>query len=46
MFTAACTRYLPRQQGYRTLSASPPNGSNNREDENRLIDELDENWED
>lgn len=41
IFTSSCARFFPQQQGYRTLSTSP---SRNREDENRLIDQLDEEW--
>ncbi|CAK7231892.1 Cation-independent mannose-6-phosphate receptor CI-MPR [Sporothrix curviconia] len=44
ILTSMCTRFLPQRQGYRTLSTSP-NGRN-RDDENRLIDQLDEEWED
>lgn len=44
ILTSTCTRYLPQRQGYQTLSTSP-NGRN-REDENRLIDQLDEEWDD
>ncbi len=50
ILTSSCGRMLPRQRGYRSLAGA--NGSagalrgNRSDDENRLIDQLDEEWED
>ncbi|KAL8404326.1 hypothetical protein RB594_009254 [Gaeumannomyces avenae] len=44
--TSSCSRCLPGRRGYRTISSSPNGRSRNREDENRLIDQLDEEWDD
>ncbi|KAI8627332.1 mannose 6-phosphate receptor domain-containing protein [Xylariaceae sp. FL1651] len=45
--TSSCARLLPSRRGYHYLSGSPnTRGRNNREDENRLIDQYDEEWED
>lgn len=44
--TSSCSRCLPGRRGYRTISSSPNSRSRNREDENRLIDQLDEEWDD
>ncbi|KAK3368595.1 mannose-6-phosphate receptor binding domain-containing protein [Podospora didyma] len=43
--TSSCAQFLPSRRGYSSIS--PTNGrSRNREDENRLIDQLDEEWDD
>jgi cation-dependent mannose-6-phosphate receptor len=51
--TSSCARLLPSRRGYSSLSISAddhgrgPRGSDGRpEDENRLIDQLDEEWDD
>ena len=47
ILTSSCARILPRRRGYRTLSISPSGGRHRRsDDENRLIDQLDEEWDD
>ncbi|KAI1469478.1 mannose 6-phosphate receptor domain-containing protein [Daldinia caldariorum] len=47
MVTSSCARFLPNRRGYRHISGSPSGrGRSNREDENRLIDQYDEEWED
>ncbi len=46
IFFSSCLRYLPSRRGYRSLSVSPTGRGRNREDENRLIDQLDEEWDD
>ncbi|OHE91692.1 hypothetical protein CORC01_12983 [Colletotrichum orchidophilum] len=43
--TSSCAQLLPGRRGYSHLSGSPSR-SRNREDENRLIDQLDEEWDD
>ncbi|KXH38131.1 hypothetical protein CSAL01_09525 [Colletotrichum salicis] len=43
--TSSCVQLLPGRRGYSHLSGSPSRGRN-REDENRLIDQLDEEWDD
>ncbi|WYZ41031.1 hypothetical protein EsH8_IV_001372 [Colletotrichum jinshuiense] len=43
--TSSCAQLVPGRRGYRHLSGSPSRGRN-REDENRLIDQLDEEWDD
>lgn len=43
---SSCARFLPSRRGYHTLSVSPSARNRNREDENRLIDQLDEEWDD
>ncbi|OAA64389.1 vacuolar sorting receptor [Niveomyces insectorum RCEF 264] len=45
ILTASCARCLPQPRGYRSLAHSPT-GRSSRDDENRLIDQLDEEWED
>ncbi|KAI9836145.1 MAG: hypothetical protein M1837_003454 [Sclerophora amabilis] len=49
ILTSSCARLIPQRRGYSTLSASGANGgvrrSSRNEDENRLIDQLDEEWE-
>ncbi|WQF76779.1 Putative mannose-6-phosphate receptor binding domain superfamily, MRH domain-containing protein [Colletotrichum destructivum] len=42
--TSSCAQLLPGRRGYSHLSGSP--SRRNREDENRLIDQLDEEWDD
>jgi len=47
--TSSCVQLLPGRRGYSALSASGPGSSrarNHAEDENRLIDQLDEEWDD
>ncbi|EOO03192.1 putative vacuolar sorting receptor protein [Phaeoacremonium minimum UCRPA7] len=46
ILTSSCSRFLPSRRGYRTLSISPNGRGRNRDDENRLIDQLDEEWDD
>ncbi|KAK2040858.1 mannose 6-phosphate receptor domain-containing protein [Colletotrichum somersetense] len=43
--TSSCAQLLPGRRGYSHLTGSPSRGRN-REDENRLIDQLDEEWDD
>ncbi|KAH8898135.1 mannose 6-phosphate receptor domain-containing protein [Thozetella sp. PMI_491] len=43
---SSCARCFPSRRGYRALSISPSRRNRNREDENRLIDQLDEEWDD
>lgn len=45
MGAAACVRMFPGRGGYSRVSRSP-SGWRNRDDENRLIDQLDEEWDD
>ncbi|KAL2259634.1 hypothetical protein VTK26DRAFT_6625 [Humicola hyalothermophila] len=44
ILTSSCARLIPRRRGYRTVSSSPH--GRHRDDENRLIDQLDEEWDD
>lgn len=48
--TSSCARFMPSRRGYSPLSISTNGNSNGRgrhaEDENRLIDQLDEEWDD
>ncbi|KAI2613335.1 mannose 6-phosphate receptor domain-containing protein [Hypoxylon sp. NC1633] len=45
--TSSCARFLPNRRGYHYVSGSPSGrGRSNRDDENRLIDQYDEEWED
>ncbi|KAJ8108917.1 hypothetical protein ONZ43_g6279 [Nemania bipapillata] len=45
--TSSCARLFPSQRGYHYLSgSSSTRARNNRDDENRLIDQYDEEWED
>ncbi|KAL2128353.1 hypothetical protein VTI74DRAFT_9294 [Chaetomium olivicolor] len=46
ILTSSCARIIPRRRGYRTLSVSPNGRRRSRDDENRLIDQLDEEWDD
>ncbi|KAK3986439.1 mannose-6-phosphate receptor binding domain-containing protein [Cladorrhinum sp. PSN332] len=46
ILTSSCARIIPRRRGYHTLSRSPNGRHRNRDDENRLIDQLDEEWDD
>lgn len=49
ILTSSCTRLLPSRRGYNQLPTSNPSrgrGSTRSDDENRLIDELDEAWDD
>jgi cation-dependent mannose-6-phosphate receptor len=47
---SSCMRFLPGRRGYSRLSLNGNGSSGGRgrhsEDENRLIDELDESWDD
>ncbi|KAL1861771.1 hypothetical protein VTK73DRAFT_6913 [Phialemonium thermophilum] len=43
---SSCIRLLPRRRGYHTVSGSPSGRNRSRDDENRLIDQLDEEWDD
>lgn len=43
ILTASCTRFFPSRRGYSALSSS---ANGRRDDENRLIDQLDEEWDD
>lgn len=48
IMTSSCARFLPSRRGYSSLSISP-NGrgmGRSREDEDRLIGQLDEEWDD
>jgi cation-dependent mannose-6-phosphate receptor len=49
--TSSCARLLPGRRGYSSLSISANGPSSGRgryrpDDENRLIDQLDEEWDD
>ncbi|KAI0190222.1 mannose-6-phosphate receptor binding domain-containing protein [Xylaria flabelliformis] len=45
--TSSCARLIPSRRGYHYLSGSPTaRGRSSRDDENRLIDQYDEEWED
>ncbi|KAI0202958.1 mannose-6-phosphate receptor binding domain-containing protein [Astrocystis sublimbata] len=46
--TSSCARLFPSRRGYHYISGSPHGrgGRNSRDDENRLIDQYDEEWED
>ncbi|KAI4184070.1 MAG: hypothetical protein L6R41_004997 [Letrouitia leprolyta] len=47
ILTSSCSRLLPRRQGYNQLPSSGRGGRGSRaDDENRLIDQLDEEWDD
>ncbi|TPX13837.1 uncharacterized protein E0L32_005781 [Thyridium curvatum] len=46
ILTSSCARMLPSRRGYHSVSRSPNGRSRNRDDENRLIDSLDEEWDD
>ncbi|ORY59129.1 mannose-6-phosphate receptor binding domain-containing protein [Pseudomassariella vexata] len=48
MTTSSCARFLPSRRGYRYISgsSSATRRSRDREAENRLIDQLDEEWDD
>ncbi|KAL8831422.1 MAG: hypothetical protein Q9170_005303 [Blastenia crenularia] len=47
ILTSSCSRLMPRRQGYNQLPTSGRGGRGSRaEDENRLIDQLDEEWDD
>lgn len=48
IITSSCARFLPSHRGYRTLSISPSGRGmgRSREDEDRLIGQLDEEWDD
>ena len=49
ILTSSCASIIPRRQGYSALSVSANGngrGRHGNEDENRLIDQLDEEWDD
>ncbi|KAK4172517.1 mannose-6-phosphate receptor binding domain-containing protein [Triangularia setosa] len=46
ILTSSCGRLIPRRRGYHTLSGSPSGRRHSRDAENRLIDQLDEEWDD
>ncbi len=54
ILTSSCARFVPRRRGYNQLPTHASSGSTGRgrtstrsnEDENRLIDQLDEEWDD
>ncbi|KAI1075402.1 mannose 6-phosphate receptor domain-containing protein [Whalleya microplaca] len=47
IITSSCARFFPSRRGYHYISGSPgARGRNTRDDENRLIDQYDEEWED
>lgn len=41
-----CARWLPGRRGYRYLDSAAGRGHRNSDAENRLIDQLDEEWDD
>ncbi|KAI9749599.1 MAG: hypothetical protein M4579_006810 [Chaenotheca gracillima] len=49
ILTSSCARWVPRNRGYRSITGSGGSGrgrqNSRNEDENRLIDQLDEEWE-
>ncbi|KAH7329419.1 putative vacuolar sorting receptor [Stachybotrys elegans] len=46
ILVAKCLRLVPSRRGYSHLSSSPSSRHRNSEAENRLIDQLDEEWDD
>ncbi|KAM7201130.1 cation-dependent mannose-6-phosphate receptor [Rhypophila sp. PSN 637] len=46
ILTSSCSRLMPSRRGYRSLQISPNGRGRTRDDENRLIDQLDEEWDD
>ena len=48
ILTSSCARFLPSRRGYSRVSLGPETNRRGRrnEDENRLIDNLDEEWDD
>ncbi|KAK3947410.1 mannose-6-phosphate receptor binding domain-containing protein [Pseudoneurospora amorphoporcata] len=46
ILTSSCARFLPIRRGYRSLSSTSRGRYGNNDDENRLIDQLDEEWDD
>ncbi|KAH7089524.1 mannose-6-phosphate receptor binding domain-containing protein [Paraphoma chrysanthemicola] len=48
ILTSSCARFMPSRRGYSRVSLGQDNGRRGRrnEDENRLIDNLDEEWDD
>jgi cation-dependent mannose-6-phosphate receptor len=44
IFFSSCARLIPRGRGYNQLSSQNRGGS--QDDENRLIDNYDEHWDD
>jgi cation-dependent mannose-6-phosphate receptor len=46
ILTASCARFMPGRRGYSRLSLNGDSRSRNSDDQNRLIDQLDEEWDD
>lgn len=46
ILTSSCARFMPSRRGYRSLSISPNGRGRSSREENRLIDQLDEEWDD
>ncbi|KAL8994671.1 MAG: hypothetical protein Q9169_005424 [Polycauliona sp. 2 TL-2023] len=46
ILTSSCSRLLPRSKGYNQLPSSGRGRGSRADDENRLIDQLDEEWDD
>lgn len=46
ILTTSCARFLPVRRGYRSLNSASRGGYGNNDDENRLIDQLEEEWDD
>lgn len=48
ILTSSCARFLPSRRGYSRVSLGREHGRGGRrnDDENRLIDNLDEEWDD
>ncbi|KAL8699298.1 MAG: hypothetical protein Q9201_006083 [Fulgogasparrea decipioides] len=46
ILTSSCSRLVPRRQGYNQLSGGGRGRGSRADDENRLIDQLDEEWDD
>ncbi|KAL8682319.1 MAG: hypothetical protein Q9186_001595 [Xanthomendoza sp. 1 TL-2023] len=46
ILTSSCGRLLPRRQGYNQLPSNGRGRGSRAEDENRLIDQLDDEWDD
>ncbi|KAL8670560.1 MAG: hypothetical protein Q9168_004908 [Polycauliona sp. 1 TL-2023] len=46
ILTSSCARLLPRRQGYNQLPSNGRGRGSRADDENRLIDQLDEEWDD
>ena len=47
ILTSSCARFMPSRRGYSRVSLGADRGRGRRdESENRLIDQLDEEWDD